>query len=84
MNYVQISGTREQLLAVTTVPGIMLQHRSATEIAPGTWEVKGHISDSAIAPLEALGVTVTVLRANNEIDQHLSSLEDDSDETAIV
>lgn len=84
MNYVRISGSREQLLSVHIVPGLMLQARSANEAEGGQWVVFGYAPDNAITALQGLGYTVDILIDQNAINDHLASLEDDSDGTAIV
>lgn len=84
MNYVSIEGPLSAIDNIHSVPEVNARRRSANKTGPDQWKINAYCPAEAVDELRALGLTVTVIKDTDEINDHFSSLEDDSDGTAIV
>jgi hypothetical protein len=77
MNVVRIRGTREQLLGLGRIEGVVLATSSTRPLEGDLWEIAAHATDDGIASVAATGCTVEVDQTAAEHEQLLASLYED-------
>jgi hypothetical protein len=73
VSFVEISGTLEQMRQLLAVDGMEVMIHSASQIAPDRWRVEAYPTQAAIAAVQGLGATVTVIRTEDEVTAQLEA-----------
>ena len=74
MNLVEISGSREVVMALNHIDGLMLSRRSVKPLEDNQFSVSGYASDAAIDVVRARGATVTVTTSSADWEREMAEI----------
>jgi hypothetical protein len=74
MNWIRVEGTLENLRKLPTVAGLHFLRHGAEPLGEGRFRTDAHVDEAAIPLIEALGCTVTVVKTQQDLDEHAATL----------
>jgi len=74
MNWIRVEGTLENLRKLSSVSGIQHLRRGAEPVGGDRFRTDAQVDEAAIPNIEALGLAVTVVKTQQDLDEHAATL----------
>lgn len=74
MNFIRVEGTLENVRRASRVDGVIHVRRGVEDLGDGRFRTDAQVEESAIPLIEALGCTVTVVKTQQDLDEHAAVL----------